>query len=93
MCMIWILMMMIVGWLKMYLSNECLRKAGTGIKPSRLQYDFIVADIFMQLIDSELDVADQASHRTLLEENNNPTVVRLLLQFFKEIKEYDLVQT
>ena len=77
---------------------------GTGIKPSRFQYAFIVADIFMQLIDSELDVADywplrvnsvdaEASHRTLLDENNDPTVVRLFLQFFKEIKEYDLVQT
>ena len=77
---------------------------GTGIKPSRLQYAFIVADIFMQLIDSELDVADywplransvdaEASHRTLLDENNNPTVVWLFLQFrLKSMRRVILIQ-
>ena len=79
-------------------------KSSTDIQPSRLQYAFMVADIFMQLIDSELDVADywplrvnsagsDRSHRTLFDENNNPTVIRLFLQFFKEIKGYDLVQS
>ena len=74
-----------------------------GIFPSRFQSAFIVADIFMQLIDSDLDHScywplrvtpgSIHSHRALLDDNNQPTVVRLFLQFFNAVKGYDLVQT
>mmetsp|Transcript_25761 Transcript_25761/g.54448 ORF Transcript_25761/g.54448 Transcript_25761/m.54448 type:complete len:612 (-) Transcript_25761:77-1912(-) len=74
-----------------------------GSELSRYQSAFIVADIFMQLVDSDLDHAcywpfrvpsqSEHAHRALVDDNNEPTVVRLFLQFFKEIKGYDLVQT
>lgn len=69
---------------------------------SRFQTAFVVSDIFMQMIDSNLDHAcywplrvpagSDDSHRALVDHNNEPTVVRLFLQFFKEIKNYRLIR-
>ena len=72
--------------------------------PSRLQMATIATDILMQLINSELDAAcywplrvddpnSEFLNRTLFDMDNKQTVIWKYLQFFKEIKGYDLLET
>jgi len=78
--------------------------SASGKAPSRLQMANIMADILMQLINSELDAAcywplrvddpnSEFLNRTLFDMDNKQTVIWNYLQFFKEIKGYDLLET
>jgi hypothetical protein len=72
-----------------------------GQEPSHFQAAFIVADIFMQMIDSSLDHAcywpfrvpagSENSHRATVDDNNDPTIIRLFFQFFRNLKNYKVV--